>query len=183
MPRWSAFSSKGIDATTIEQIRETSGASHGSIYHYFGSKEAIALALYVEGMHEYQQCVFDRLGKETAAEPGLRALITAHLEWTMGHPGRALYLTRVGMAEVSDEAATQIAEVNQEFFRAIHAWLRPYVERGEVITAPAALYVPLILGPTAHFARHWLAHRLALDIDDVIGTLARAAWQSIRKEI
>src|SRR5438034_9109023 len=90
----SCFIKHGFEATTIEQIRVTSGASHGSIYHHFGSKEAIALALYVEGMHEYQQQVLTQLERQSTAAHGIRAMIAAHLEWVMAHPARALYLTR-----------------------------------------------------------------------------------------
>ena len=31
----------GADATTIEMIRERSGASIGSLYHHFGNKDCI----------------------------------------------------------------------------------------------------------------------------------------------
>src|SRR5262245_26592217 len=76
------FLRQGIEATTMENIRDASGASHGSIYHHFGSKEAIALALYEEGMHDYQDAVLTQLAKQTTVEDGIRALIATHLRWT-----------------------------------------------------------------------------------------------------
>ena len=39
-----AFLQKGVLATTIDDVRERSGASVGSIYHHYGSKEGIAAA-------------------------------------------------------------------------------------------------------------------------------------------
>ncbi len=176
------FLENGFEGTTIEHIRHASGASHGSIYHHFGSKEAVALALYVEGMHEYQEAVLARVKKESSAQAGIRALIEAHLECVEADPNRSLFLTRLGMAEVSEEAAERIAAINQEFFRAVHAWLLPYIEQGQVIRIPAALYVPVILGPTTHYARHWLAHRLGLDRAEVLEVLARSAWNSLRAD-
>jgi AcrR family transcriptional regulator len=163
----------------MDQIRRASGASHGSIYHHFGSKEAIALALYVEGLHDYKAQVFARLRPQTTARDGIRAIIAAHLASVAASPERALFLTRTDLADASDETAQRIAEVNQEFFRAIYGWLRPFIDRGEVVRVPPALYVPLILGPTAHFARHWLAHRMALDLNEVAETFATAAWKSL----
>jgi AcrR family transcriptional regulator len=173
------FLEQGFESTTIEQIRQASGASHGSIYHHFGNKEAIALALYTEGMHEYQADILARLAGQTTTRGGIRAVISGHLEWTAAHPDRALFLTRVGMADASKEASAHIAEVNQEFFRAVHDWLRPFITAGEIILVPAVLYVPLILGPTTHFARHWLAHRMALDMSEVAETFATIAWKSL----
>lgn len=176
------FVRRGFEATTIEQIRDASGASHGSIYHHFGNKEGIALALFVEGMHAYQDAVRASFSKASTAEAGVRALIAAHLEWVEVHESRSRFLTRMSAAEFSEETMERIAAVNQEFFRAVHGWLVPFIERGEVVRLPAALYVPLLLGPAAHYARHWLAHRLTLDRAEVVTVLARAAWESLRRQ-
>lgn len=174
------FTEHGFDATTMEQIRNTSGASHGSIYHHFGSKEAIALALYVEGMHEYQERIVRELRQQTSAEAGIRAIIGCHMKWIAEDSSRALYLTRTGMAEASGETATRIAEANREFFRAIHEWFQPYIERGEMIRVPDDLYVSLILGPTTHFARHWLAGRETVDLNQAADIFAAIAWKSLQ---
>jgi AcrR family transcriptional regulator len=173
------FLEQGFDGTTMDQIRRASGASHGSIYHHFGSKEAIALSLYVDGLHEYHARVYAALRQQTTAREGIRAIIRAHLASVAADPHRSLFLTRMDLADTTEETAGGIAEVNQEFFRAISEWLKPYLDRGEVIRVPASLYVPLVLGPTAHFCRHWLAQRMALDMDEVAETFAAAAWKSL----
>ena len=43
------FLSKGFTNTTMDDIRQLSGASTGSIYHHFENKEMLAVALYREG--------------------------------------------------------------------------------------------------------------------------------------
>lgn len=176
------FLQNGVEGTTMDQIRVASGASHGSIYHHFGSKEAVALALYEAGMHAYQASILTPLQQQDSLRGGIRAIITSHLEVVAANPSLSMFLTRVGMADASEEGAARIAAINQEFFRAMHDWLRPYVERGEVIRVAPALYTPLILGPTTHFARHWLAHRLTLDMAEVAEVLAEAAWQALRPQ-
>src|SRR5215475_5808955 len=47
------FTTRGVSATTLEDIRAKSGASIGSIYHHFRSKENLAATLYVEGLRDY----------------------------------------------------------------------------------------------------------------------------------
>lgn len=47
------FSEHGVDATTIEMIRDRSGASIGSLYHHFGNKERIHGELYLAGIGQY----------------------------------------------------------------------------------------------------------------------------------
>ena len=49
------FVRSGVGATTVDDIRERSGASVGSLYHHFpGGKEAIAAALYLDTLADYQ---------------------------------------------------------------------------------------------------------------------------------
>src|ERR1700692_544606 len=95
------FLKHGVEATTIEQIRQASGASLGSIYHHFGSKEAIALAVYAGAVQEYQAHVLQQLRAANSAQAGVRAMVTAHLEWNEANANLSLYLTRVEMADAS----------------------------------------------------------------------------------
>ena len=44
------FTEFGVEATTIEMIRDRSGASIGSLYHHFGNRERIIAVLYLEGI-------------------------------------------------------------------------------------------------------------------------------------
>lgn len=173
------FLQQGVEATTIEQIRAASGASHGSIYHHFGSKEAIALAVYAEAIQGYHELTLGRLRAETSAAAGVRAVIAAHVEWVQSDRELALFLTRVEMSDLSGAAAVGVAEILQGFFRAVYEWLQPFIQRGEIRRIPPSLCVPLLLGPTASFCRHWLAHRLDLDLPELIDVLSDAAWKSL----
>jgi AcrR family transcriptional regulator len=174
------FLQHGVEATTIEQIRAASGASLGSIYHHFGSKEAIALAVYRSAAQEYHAHVLERLRAAKSAEAGVREMIAAHLQWIESNANLSLYLTRVEMADASRPAAGCITELLQSFFQAVYEWFRPYIDAGEIKRVAPALYVPLILGPTSSFARHWLAQRLTLNMNKVAQTLAESAWNSLR---
>lgn len=173
------FVDHGVEATTIEQIRAASGASHGSIYHHFGSKEAIAVAVYAETIARYHELTLRRLQAQSTAKAGVRAIIAAHLEWVQTHSDQALFLTRAEMSDLSDTASGSMTEILQRFFQAVYDWLQPFIQRGEVRRMPPSLCVPLLLGPTASFARHWLAHRLDLATTEVVDVLADAAWKSL----
>jgi AcrR family transcriptional regulator len=173
------FLRQGVEATTIDQIRQASGASHGSIYHHFGSKEAIALAVYAEVIQDYHALVLGRLRQQATAQAGIRAIVAAHLQWQQSNRDRSLYLTRTEISDVTGAAADSIAEILQAFFRAVHEWLQPFIEKGEIIRVAPSLYVPLILGPAASFSRHWLSRRLDLDMTEVTDILAETAWKSV----
>src|SRR4051812_46666617 len=81
------FLEKGVLATTIDDVRERSGASVGSIYHHYGSKEGIAAALFVEGMRSYQDGAVDALRAK-----GVRGFVRRHVRWVADTPQLAPYL-------------------------------------------------------------------------------------------
>lgn len=174
------FLERGFDGTTMEQIRDESGASHGSIYHHFGSKEAIAIKLYAEGMEEYQQQMMAIMNEHRDPQQGIAAMIRRHLTWTAENRPRALYLTRFSMTATPGNTTAKIAELNLQFFRALHDWLKPFIESGEVVRVPPHLYAPLIFGPTSHYARHWLAERMPVDPAEATEVIASAVWRSLK---
>ena len=45
-----AFTVHGYSATSMSDLRRTTGASTGSLYHHFPSKEHLAAALYLEAL-------------------------------------------------------------------------------------------------------------------------------------
>lgn len=168
----SCFLKSGFDAATIEHIRDASGASFGSIYHHFGSKQAIAAALYVEGLHELDVALSAARESQSNVRDGLKAQVRGYFDWLQTHRDMALYIFRISTADQVGQAAEQIDTVNRRSQDGLADWLRPFVERGEVAAMPEDLYDTVVFGPCSHFARHWLAGREELNIEDVVDHLA-----------
>src|SRR5438105_12535297 len=80
------FNERGVSGTTIDDVRERAGASVGSIYHHFGSKEALATALHVKGARSYQRGFVKVLQGERTARAGILAIVRYHLRWVAEHP-------------------------------------------------------------------------------------------------
>ena len=168
----------GVGAATIEQIREASGASSGSIYHHFGSKQAIALALYVEGMEELALVFRSAMTPRAGLQEGIRGILTSYFRWVAEHRDWALYLLRVATADVSTEDAAAIDDVNRRTRDDLENWLRPFAERGEIVPLPSELYASILFGAATHLARHWLAGRLKLDLEIAAEHLSVATWRA-----
>jgi len=175
----SCFLQNGFEAATIEHIRDASGASFGSIYHHFGSKQAIAAALYVEGLAKLETALQHARQDQTDVRAGLRAQIQAYFEWLEHHKGMALFLFRVSTADQVGRAAEQIDSVNYQSQQKLSDWLRPFVEVGEVVRMPTDLYDTVVFGPCSHFARHWLAGREELRFEDVVEHLSTSIIRSL----
>lgn len=173
------FLKSGFDAATIEHIRDASGASFGSIYHHFGSKQAIAAALYVEGLTELESTLQATRKLHSEVRSGLRAQVRSYFDWLQTHRDMALYIFRVSTADQVGSDAEQINTVNRSSQDGLANWLAPFVERGEVAPLPPDLFDTVVFGPCSHFARHWLAGREELNIEDVVDHLAESIIRAL----
>jgi len=174
------FLEQGVEGTTIEQIRDRSGASHGSIYHHFGSKDEIALTLFVEGMQVYHLKVLSALEQQTTARGCVRTIIETHLQDVAADPALSLYLTRMGLVESSSRMGAEYRVLNDRFSHEVSSHLKPYIDRGEIVALPGMFYFSLIVGPAAHLARNWLLGGLDGDLVSTGDVLVEAAWKSLQ---
>jgi len=174
------FNQYGIEATTIDMIRQQSGASVGSIYHHFGSKEDIAAALFIDGMRNFGVLVRERISATHGAEAGIKALVLANIEWISQNPMWAKYCFHHRGAVNQGTAAQTFLNDNKSFHRFLHEWFSPYVISGELRLLTPELMSALVVGATHDYARHWLAGRTQIPLSDCADILAHAAWMALK---
>src|SRR5881397_3930751 len=80
------FTERGYHQASIEEIRDRSYASVGSIYHHFGGKEELAAALYLEGLRDYHERFLAVLRARRDVETTVRGIVAGHLRWMADHP-------------------------------------------------------------------------------------------------
>jgi len=165
------FLERGIQAASIEDIRERSGASVGSLYHRFGSKEGIAAAVYVAALADYQRQFLALLREDRSTEETVKATVRAHLRWVQRNPDRAAFLFMGREADAH--------ELNDGFFEHVRAWIDPRVAAGELRDAPLGVLNALWVGPSQELARHWLAGGRRGSLTKHANALADAAWRSL----
>lgn len=175
-----AFTVKGYAATTIEDIRERSGASTGSIYHHFGSKEQVAAALFVDGLEQEQRHGVRVLGECPSAEAGVRGFVTGYFRWVEANPLLATYLLASRTDEVRNLTRPAVEELNRNFRREVREWLSPHIASGEIRSLPMDLYHFLWLAPAQDFARSWLAKRTQTPLAEASAVFSDAAWTVLR---
>jgi AcrR family transcriptional regulator len=177
------FDERGFSATTIEEIRARSGASIGSIYHHFGSKEQIAAELYVEGLRTYQQG-FARALEDRADDPegGIRGVVRHHLRWVERNPRLARFLMNRRETELRLATEARVRELNREFFPRVAAWFKRHVETGALRPLPNDLREPVLLGPCQELSRLWLAERTRISLRAAERGLSDATWRALRAD-
>lgn len=172
------FSEKGIEAATIEDIRQRSQASVGSIYHHFGTKEGIAAALFGHGLDDYWSQLIGRVQDQPSAQKAIHGLIEAHIGWITANPdlARFLFARRQAVGPAYEQA---IRQRTADHFKALFALLKPWFKQGVLRRLPADLYAPLLMGPAQEFSRQWLGGRVELDPRIAIKELSLAAWRCL----
>ncbi len=174
------FTAKGIAATTMEDIRAASGASIGSIYHHFESKERLAAALYLEAIREYQQGLVGEVTRHRSAERGVRAAVIYHLRWIRERPDWARFLLHGGEADILAQSGDELRAMNEATMAELRAWLVRQAEDGAMVRLAPDTVLPLLLGPAQAFGRRWLAGRASTTMEEAERIFADAAWKSLR---
>lgn len=174
------FSDRGFDRTTMEDIRLTSGASTGSIYHHFKNKEQLAAEVYLDGIIDYQTGFLTELVRHDQAKGGIMAMVGYHLQWAIDHPRWARYLFRMRHAEFMAEIEPTFKEQNQRFVDRVTSWFAPHIEGGVLRRLPRELYVSILFGPCQDFARRCLCGKARSGLSAASTALGEAAWRSLR---
>jgi len=174
----SVFTEKGIEVTTIDDIRQRSQASVGSIYHHFGTKEGIAAALFVASLDDYWGRLVAAIDGETLAQRAIRALLDAHIHWIVANPDLARFLFSRRQA-VSAAHEDMVRQHTADHLKRLFHFFKPWLKDGTLRRMPFELYVAILMGPAQELSRHWLGGRVSLDPREAIDELSGAAWRSL----
>jgi len=170
----------GVEATTIEMIRERSGASIGSLYHHFGNKERILASLYIAGISEYAQRLQDGLASDPGAEGCVRLLVTSYVDWVAENPDWARFILHSRGRVEAGNTGDELKKVNREHYSRLFAALQTHRESGQFREIPAECFASIVVGPAHDLARNWLAGRTKGSLADYRELLADTAWLAVR---
>lgn len=174
------FSESGVDATTIEMIRDRSGASIGSLYHHYGNKERIIGALYLTGVGQYAALLDAGLQEAKSAEAVVKLFVTSYVDWVSANPEWARFILHSRGRVEAGEMGEELREANRQQGRRIAELLAEHRKAGAFKALSAELFNSVVIGPTHDYARNWLAGRTRVDLIDCREELAQIAWESVR---
>lgn len=175
------FTERGIDETTIADIRDRAGATTGSIYHFFAGKDALLGALYVEVLRGYQASLLERLARARSGRGAVRGIVDHLLDWVDRHGDAARFLFEARRSPAVAAVEADVRAGNRELFRGV----RQHLGRLGVTAArslPPDLLIAIVIGPAMSFAREYLAGHAASDMARARRILADAAWAALQGE-
>ena len=151
------FDQSGYEAATVADICGDAGASNGSFFHHFGSKQGVAAALYVDAVTSYQACLVAPLSPRRPAAAGVAALVRGHLAWVVRERGAARFLFEQGRAEWMSSVRDDVSRANAGFANAVDAWRLPHVQAGSLARMDTLVFLSQVLGPAQVVCRFWLS--------------------------
>jgi AcrR family transcriptional regulator len=171
---------KGTAGTTLAEIRRLSGATVGSIYHFFDGKDDIVGTLYVEAIEGHQQALLAQLERSASAEQTVRTLVRGYLAWVSENPELARFVLRTKGEELPERFRRTLSSRNRAFFAAVRAQIEHHTALGELRVLPPEAFSAVIIGPSHHAARTWLDGDGKRAPKELAAYLADAAWLAVR---
>jgi AcrR family transcriptional regulator len=173
------YAGKGADGLTMSALIAETGISSGSLYHHFGSFDGLRAALYARCMAGLLDCVIEALERSRTARTGVRAIVDSYLRFTQENRPAAHFIHASSYDGSFPVRAGRVAEAKNPRMDRIAAWLRPYVESGEVLPLPDPFTEMLVIGPVAETSRRWLAGDPAIDLAAASRILPERIWRSV----
>ena len=174
----------GLEAVSIEGVRARCGASVGSIYHHFGSREGIVAALYVALFQRQTAAIEVALATALTPQEGVEALVHSYLDWVVAFPDQARFMFQArGLAAQSTLKADLMA-LAQRRNQTLVDWFAPHQTQGTLRALPCELLPSLVMGPVQSYCRAWLSAGAGGTAGlpsptRFRGELASAAWQAV----
>lgn len=170
------FLERGFDGATLAAIRERSGASTGSIYHFFGGKAEIAIALLQQAISGWALAATDAAQSEKPRE-AIEASVRGLLAWGRENPALFGFMDDLLARSAASAEFAAVAGMLNSGRAAAGTLYAGWAKRGEVRDIPWDLAHALIMGPSYAFLRN---RRQGAVSDAEIAVLAKAAWKAVK---
>jgi len=157
------FTLVGYEAATVAAICQSSGVSNGSFFHHFGSKEGLAGTLFLEALRSYHAALVEELPINPTAPEGIAWLIAAHVRWVVAHRAEARFMFEQVRSEWLAPIQVERQATNMVLAKAIEAWRKPLIEKGELENTPPLAFFSQVIGPAQLLCRVWLSSQADSD--------------------
>lgn len=171
------FLDRGYAATTIGDIRRASGASTGSIYHFFPGKPAIAGALLERAVAGWAGADPVALDADAPFERATRASVRGLVLWGTANPGLFRFMDEIRSLASDDPAFAGVRASLAAGRQAAAARYATAATAGVVRPLPWPVVHALLLGPAYDYLR---AVDPAAGAEAAADCFADAAWDAVR---
>jgi AcrR family transcriptional regulator len=176
------FVEVGFEHATVAAICARAGISNGALFHHFPTKGAIAEALYLRGIGDYQDGLLQVLARHrgpTAARAAIEAAVRHHLAWVEANRDLAWFMYERGRPDWEPTYGTAVRKLNRATAGRIRDWIAPLVAAGAVRDLPLAVLAACVVGPAHFIARRWISGVITARPTSFTEALADVVWAAL----
>jgi AcrR family transcriptional regulator len=170
------FLDRGYAATTIADIRKASGASTGSIYHFFSGKPELARVLLNQAVAGWSAAADQATGPLRTPERVIKGSVLGLLNWGLLNPHELRFVDEIRTLGHAQADFVPLAAMLVDGQRRAAEVYAGFAATGAVRPLPWPLANALISGPTYTFLR--LGD--AANAEAARLSLPDAAWRAVR---
>lgn len=174
------FAETDVESASIAAICARSGASVGSVYHHFGSKEGIILALLADGLEAHLEALEHALG-QAGGDPrqSVEAVVGSLIDWVEANPRWAMFIY-ANLNSGGAASAEPIIEINRRYGQIVERYFDPLIESGQIRRLPRECWPSLIVAPAHDYARRWLRDQVGNSPSSQRQVFVDAAWRIVK---
>lgn len=173
------FLAKGYAATSIADIRKLSGASTGSIYHFFTGKNGLAETLLRDSTAGWASVSGIAVTPSAPAEQAIKASVHGLVEWGLSHPAHLRFMVEIRDLAASDPELASVRTLLTSGQASASANYARMSAQGAVKNLPWPVAYALMMGPAYTYLRS-APHPGPGQVEPLAALFAEAAWQSVR---
>ena len=159
---------QGSSRTTLSQIGEASGYTHGLVSHRFGNKSQLVRTLIQKLQTDFAKSILPDLKGKTGIK-ALKLLSEKYLRATAAHSSRLALYVLIGEAlGPVPEIRPELAKADENFRRSIQKLIEEGIRTGEIrATVDAGTQAALIVATLRGLVIQRILHPDSLEIDTV----------------
>jgi len=171
------FLEKGYIATTINDIREASGATTGSIYHFFDGKGALAMALLEDAIAGWSG---ESMSSSDTAEATVKAAAMGLVNWGTKNPELFRFTDEIRTLSATAPEFEAVADTLAEGQGSLSASYAKFAKARKVKDLPWPVAHSLILGPAYDYLRLASTGRARVAAKRAAELVADGAWAAVK---
>jgi AcrR family transcriptional regulator len=141
------FAVKGYDATSVREICEAAGITKPTLYHFYGSKDGVLLALVTSGFQRFRRLVDSALETPGTFRAKVKVVARALFKSAIEQPRYWRFMHSIVWAPSGTSPKTAAC---QEFYEgvvgAMAAAAEKAVKRGEIAPGPMNIRMLILMG-------------------------------------
>lgn len=173
------FNARGFFDATLDHVCAKASLSKGSLYHYYDSKEALAVAIYLDALRDLQMAMY--ISPTEGARSGIEQAVGGYLDWHFTNPARGAFLSHAPSWSYSSTIAAPIRAQQERFMEHAGRWFGHWIRHRAFRKLPLNLYEPLIIGPSRDFVERWSHKPKPSELRRMRPFLIEAAWIAIAR--